>query len=72
MHGTTRHLVQSGDVTPSRRATVDDLEFAIEWLEAYEGDPEDDDGTNLTSAATVAEYLRREVAKRNARRNAGW
>jgi hypothetical protein len=68
MHGTTQELVDDGAIIPRRRTTVDDLEFAATWLEAYEGDPADDAG-NLTAAATVAAYLRREAMRRIACRN---
>jgi hypothetical protein len=65
MHATVRALSDAGEVTARRRTTTDDLEFAAEWLEAYEGDP-DDDGENLTALATVARRLRREAARRRA------
>ena len=66
MHGTVYELVESGEITARKRTTVDDLEFAATWLEQYEGDPEDDE-ENLTAAAAVARYLRREAARRSAR-----
>lgn len=66
-HGTVIELVEAGEITARKRTTVDDLEFAATWLEQYEGDPEDDPA-NLAAAATVARYLRREAARREARK----
>ena len=66
MIATVEVLVEAGEITPRQRATVDDLEFAATWLDAYEGDPEDDPEI-LVAAATVARWLRREVDRRLAR-----
>lgn len=66
MHATVHELVEAGEVTPRKRTTADDLEFAATWLEAYEGDPEDDSQC-LTTLASVARYLRREAARRENR-----
>jgi hypothetical protein len=55
--------VETGEIKAKSRTTQNALEFAATWLEAYEGDPEDD-RDNLTDLATVAQYLRREASKR--------
>lgn len=57
---------REGNVKARRQARSDDLEFAIEWLEAYEGDPTDD-LENLEALATAADFLRREIARRTRR-----
>jgi hypothetical protein len=66
MHGTVESLVEAGAIRARKRTTADDLEFAATWLEAFEGDP-DDDPESLTALATVADYLRREADRRNRR-----
>lgn len=63
MHATVEALLGAGEITPRSRTTTDDLLFAATWLESYEGDPEDDP-ENLTAAATVARFLRREAERR--------
>jgi Asp-tRNA(Asn)/Glu-tRNA(Gln) amidotransferase C subunit len=58
--------MMDGSITARKRKTVDDLELAATWLEQYEGEPEDD-REGMTSLATVAAWLRDEVARREAR-----
>lgn len=61
----TVHVHRQNDTIRVRqRTTVDDLWFAVEWLEAYEGDV-DDDRENLESLAAVADFLRKQIARRN-------
>lgn len=67
MHATVVELVEAGEITPRKRVTADDLEYAATWLEAFEGDPDDGPSDNLTAYATVAAWLRREAAKREAK-----
>lgn len=57
------HL-HDGVVRPRIRKTVDDLELAATWLEAYEADI-DQDLDMVISLATVAAWLRREAARRD-------
>lgn len=66
MIDTVEALLIAGEITPRKRVTADDLEFAATWLEAYEGNPEED-RNNLIALASVAGFLRREVAKRDRR-----
>jgi hypothetical protein len=47
-------------VTVALRTSVEDLELAIEWLEAYEAAPDEDERPYLR----VAEFLKREVTRR--------
>lgn len=63
MISTVEEHVDAGRITPGKRVTRSALELAATWLEAYEGDVEDD-GDNLTELATVAAFLRREAQKR--------
>ena len=42
MTDTVCSLLGLGAIFAEKRTTVDDLLFAAEWLEAYEGDPEED------------------------------
>lgn len=67
MHAPVYELVDAGEIAPRQRVSVGDLDFATTWLEHYEGDS-DEDAKNLTALATVARYLRRESARREARR----
>lgn len=45
----------------SARVTADDLLFAADWIEAYDGAPDD---ANNAAAARVGAWLRAEVARR--------
>lgn len=65
-HGTVTSHIEAGTITPRKRVTVDDLEFAATWLEAFEGDP-DQDKPELIALATVAASLRRDAARRRER-----
>ncbi len=65
-HGTVISHVEGETITPRRRVTIDDLEFAATWLEHYEGDP-DEDQPELIALATVAAKLRAEAARRRER-----
>lgn len=56
--------IESAAIVPRKRTTSDDLEFAATWLEAYEGDPEED-SDNLIALASVARKLRLEASRRN-------
>ncbi len=66
MHATVEALTDAGEITARKRVKADDLELAATWLEAYEGNPEDD-SENLTALATVAASLRREAQRRRKR-----
>lgn len=59
---TTAHAFAEDNPNSLGRATVDDLRFAAEWLDAYEADPDDD--ANVAAAARAAAWLRAEVARR--------
>ena len=48
----------------SRRASIDDLTAAIEWLGCYEGGADDKDDPMRAALVATAEYLGREVARR--------
>jgi hypothetical protein len=65
-HGTVEYLLDEGFIAPRDRTTADDLELAATWLEAYEGDT-DDDYPGLTTMATVAQYLRNQASQRRKR-----
>lgn len=65
-HDTVRGLIEAGRLAPRKRVSQDALWTAVEWLEAYEGDPDDDSG-NLVELATVAAWLRREALRRGSR-----
>ncbi len=60
---TVEEHLDAGRIVPRKRLTRDALDLAATWLEAYEGDAEED-ADNLTELATVAAFLRRESAKR--------
>lgn len=63
MIDTVYTLTELGTIVPRKRTTADDLELAATWLEAYEGDPEED-STNLVALASVARKLRLEASRR--------
>lgn len=60
---TVETLTATGELTPRKRVTAEDLEFAATWLEAYEGEM-DNDADNLIALATVARSLRMEAERR--------
>lgn len=64
MFDTVQGHLDNGRITARKRTRIDDLLFAATWLEAYEGDP-DDDTDSLTALATVAAYLRRQAERRD-------
>ncbi len=47
----------------SGRVSIEDLRFAIDWLNTYDGDETDE---NNAAAARVAEWLQREIETREA------
>lgn len=57
--------VKAGRVTGRQRAELDDLEFAQDWLLAYESTVDD---ANTEAAATVVVFLQREINRRKARK----
>jgi hypothetical protein len=69
VQGTVRDHVEAGTIKVPQRVTVDALDLAATWLEAYEGDDEDD-ANNLAELAGVAVFLRRESERRGQRRRA--
>lgn len=62
MVDTVEAHLRAGTLRPRKRVSTDDLWTAVEWLRAYEGDPEED--ANLASLATVADRLAREATRR--------
>jgi hypothetical protein len=48
----------------TQRVSIDDLEFAATWLEAYEGSEECGGDENVAIAQRMATWLRAEAAKR--------
>ncbi len=54
----------AGNLIPRNRATIADLELAATWCEQYEGEASDETAVAL---ATAAQWLRREVEKRERR-----
>jgi hypothetical protein len=62
---TVQGHVEAGRVQPRVRKSVDDLELAATWLEAYELDIDDPLNQEMAEQfATVAAWLRRMAEKR--------
>jgi hypothetical protein len=56
-------MLLEGQLEPRAHVVRDDLAFAVEWLEAYE--PDADDDPNAVRLATVAAFLRAEIQRRD-------